>query len=166
MKRMIPLFLIIICLSGCYVKKDSAKECISDEIYPSAVPCFMIEADIPSQAVLTASCHDGCCAMFTHPDFEIFQEVFRAESLEDAFVHLTGKNQDELSVVQIRKSPQNEYRFSFTAASEDGSVGGIGTLIYDGTHGYSMTILCPLEKQSQYEDTFSGMLSSIVLNPV
>lgn len=165
MRKIAPLLLmLIISLCGCSVKESVPLECISDTLDAPSAPSFYIRADIPAQAVLSDSCKDGCCAVFSHEDYEIYQEIFPASSIDEALLRLTGRT--ELSLIQTNDFPMPEYRFRYLAAGEGGTQAFCGKLIFDGTHCYSLITRCPLEKQSEYEEVFSDILSLSTLQAV
>ena len=165
MRRIAPLLLLlIISLCGCAVKDSSPLECISDTLNSSNAPSFYIAANIPAQAVLTDSCNDGCCAIFSHEDYEIYQEIFPASNLNEALFHLTGRT--DLPLIQTNDFPMEEYRLTYLAAGEGGTQAFYGKLIFDGTHCYSLIAHCPAEKQAEYEEVFSDLLALSTLQAI
>ncbi len=167
MKRFVFILVaLIITLSGCCVKQTSAFECIADNYEEIAVPAFYIDAVMPQEAVLTHSCNDGCCAVFSHDDFEIYQEIFETESLEAACEHLTGRSLSELRAIQTKHFPVEEYRFAYQAAGEGQTLSCSGKLFYDGQFCYAISVHCPMQKEPQYHEAFSELLSLAELRSV
>lgn len=165
MKRIIIL-LIIIPLCGCSVNQKFPLECISDVYIEPEQPAFCLLTDIPSEAILTASCDDGCCAVFTHPDYEIYHEVFAAENIDEAFISLTGRDSKQLSPIFISRLPYEQYRFACTAAGESGPISCSGKLYYDGSFCYALVIRTPISKEAEYQEVFSDLISVTSLQAV
>ncbi len=166
MKRIVCITVLIISLCGCTVKEDVPLECIADTICEKVSPSFYMVSDIPPEASLSASCDDGCCVVFSHSDYEIFQEVFSAESIDDAFIYLTGQSANELTPICVNHFPLEEYRFRWIAATDGTTIACSGKLFYDGQHCYSLVVQCPLSKQSQYEELFSDFIATANLQAV
>ncbi|MBE6985535.1 MAG: hypothetical protein E7434_08035 [Ruminococcaceae bacterium] len=167
MKRFLPVvFALIIFLNGCCVKDSVTFECVADSYEEIASPAFYLQAEIPQEAVLTDSCKDGCCAVFSHDDFEIYQEIFEAESLDAAVEELTGHSKNSLSMICLQTFPQEEYRFAYHAVGEEGTLSCSGKLFYDGDFCYAVTVLCPIENEPLYHEAFSDLLSLTTLQAV
>ncbi len=162
----VPLLLFIVIFSACSVKEASTMECISDKMEPVETPAFYVLADIPQGTFLTASCKEGCCALFTHEDYEVMQEIFYAENLDAALLYLTGKTQEELKPLTVSTSPQGEYRFAWTAAGEDGTLACSGMMFSDGDCYYSLCIFCDAEAEKEHREEFDDIFAGTELLPV
>ena len=161
----LPLALIIVTLFGCSVKEPDL-ECISDHISPISQPAFYITSDIRAGTFLSSSCDDGCCALFSHEDYEIVQEVFHAEDLDAAFFHLTGQVKENLKPVKVSSYSREGYRYAWTATGEDGMLICSGALFQDGNCFYALSFLCQADQEKEYREIFSEILSSMELSPV
>ncbi len=167
MKRIVFILVaLIITLSGCCVKESCTFECVSDDLAEHIAPTFYIDAAMPQEAVLTDSCKDGCCAVFSHDDFEIYQEIFEAEDLDTACKQLTGRSSAELFAIKTQSFPMEEYRFAFHAAGEGETLSCTGKFFFDGDFCYAVSILCPMEKEPMYHEVFSELLSLTELKAV
>ena len=167
MKRFaIVLFGLIITLSGCSVKQAHSFECVADSYEEIAAPSFYIDAAMPCNAFLTDSCDDGCCAVFSHEDYEIYQQIFPAQGLDDACTYLTGRDFAALRAIQTQSFPTEEYRFAYTCACEEGTLSCSGKFFYDGQFCYAVMILCPIQKEPIYHEDFSEVLSLAELKSV
>lgn len=154
---------LILTLCGCHVKEDMTLECVCDQWEEIAAPAFYIEADIPAEAPLAASCREGCCVVFAHPDYEIIEEIFTAESEEAAFYHVAGASRDALNPIQIPSHPHPKYRFAWSAMGDTGELICSTSLTYDGTHYYAVTIRCNAQAEERYREVFSELLSGVTL---
>ena len=157
------LIVIILSLNACSVKEEFDTECINDTISCVETPSFRIEADIPQDAVLTLSHQDGCCAVFSHEDYEITQEIFPAASWDEAFLHVTGRTADALSPILAGNFPQEEYRCSWTVAGENGTELCRCTILTDGSFYYAVSIQSNAETDKNYTESFSSLLASVSL---
>ena len=157
------LLLYILSLNGCSVKEDFSAECVNDTIICISSPAFRIEADIPQEAVLTLSHQDGCCAVFSHEDYEITQEIFPAASWDEAFLHVTGRTADSLNPILAGDFPQEEYRCSWSVAGENGTELCRCTILTDGCFYYAVSIQSNAETDKNYAQSFSSLLASVSL---
>lgn len=153
------LCILILSLSACSVNTISSKERILDTIEKSEFPVMYIESDIPQGANLCLSREDGRFAVFTHRDYEIIQEIFLADSTNDAFIHISGKTSAELKPILAGNFPFEKYRCTWTTAGESGTNLWQSVLFFDGTFYYSISVQCPVEKAGTYENEFSDLLS-------
>lgn len=160
MKRLlcIAVFLCIILLPGCKVKEELAFEYILDEI--PQLPAAYLDMDLPENVLLTESADQGRFAVFSHRDYEVIQEVFPAESPEDAISYLSGREASDLLVLTPKK---DAYRFAWTTASEEGDIACSALLLSDGAYYYSILIRCPASLEKNYRKDFSHIFSSIQL---
>lgn len=165
MKRFVPFLLIlIISLSSCSVKSAPTLECVNDTILQNEIPSFYIEADYPAAAALTASCDDGCCAVFSHSDYDIYQEIFPAQSIDEALLNLAGRS--DVQALRVASFPYEEYRIAYTAAGEGGTISCLGKIYYDGEFCYALVIHCPIEKEKDYRETFADLISTATIEAV
>ena len=168
MKKMLCFcfLLFILTLSGCCVKETLSLECVTDDMSAPQLPAFYMAADIPHGAFLTDSCKDGCCALYVHEGYEIMQEVFPAESADEAFRYLTGRTSDDLHPIKTDSFPREEYRFSWTAAGENGPISCNGLLFYDGAHCYSLCVFCPYGEEKLHREDLSRIFTGTELFPL
>lgn len=146
----------IIAFSGCSVNQTEARECVTDVWQAPATPGFSLQAEVPEEAVLTGERGSG--KYYAHRDYEIITEVFPAASAAEGVSHLTGR--DSVSAVLLQDFPQEEYRFSWTAAGENGAVACACAMFFDGSYCYALQIQCPVEKEKVYREQFYEILAS------
>lgn len=164
----ISIFVLLVCiitLTACSVKQPSDCLCISDEYTITEAPAFSFSADIPDDAVALTET-DSDCILYEQGDYDILQEVFASENAEDGLKRITGKSMEELSVLCLSSFPQEEYRFSWTAAGESGDLTCCGVMLYDGSTCYSLTFQCPSSLENRYRNVFYHMMSNVRLEPV
>lgn len=161
-KMLIFLFLslltLIICFCGCNVKETYALECVSDSII--AQPACYLAMDIPENVFLTESSDMGRYAVFTHEDYEIIQEIFTAEHMDEALFYVSGRHRDDLRPIELQ---DGSMRFAWTAARETGEIACSAVLFTDGQFYYSVCVRCPAELEKQYREEFSALLSNAAL---
>ena len=167
MKKAIALFLLplILTLSACAVKQANALETIECPAAPGT-PSFYLNADFPSDAILASSSDEGRSAVFLHEDYTLIQEVFTAESLDAALLRVTGRPADELEVLRVCSFPQEEYRFAWTAAGEEGDLACSAALFSDGEYYYALSVICDAAHEKEYHSVFSDLLASAELEVV
>ena len=167
MKR-ISVFAFILCIiasTACSVKQSDDRLCISDTYTPVQAPAFTLSADIPEDAAQFSDA-DSSSVFYELGDYEIFRETFFAESAEEGLERITGKSTDTLNVIPVSDFPQEEYRFTWTAAGENDDFVCSGTMFFDGSTCYSLTIQCPASLENRYRSGFYHILSNAELQPV
>ena len=166
--KTVLIFVLLSCIitfTVCSVKQPSDRLCVSDEYTVAEAPAFSFSADIPDDAVaLTGT--DGDCVLYEQGDYEILQEVFSGKTAADGLRRITGKSMEELSVICLSAFPQEEYRFSWTAAGESGDLTCCGVMLYDGSTCYSLTFQCPAQLENRYRNVFYHVISNVRLEPV
>lgn len=160
MKRFvcIVLFVCIILISGCEVKEELSYEHISDK-FPTT-PAAYLDIPLPENVFLTESSDEGRFAVFTHQNYEVIQEVFAADTPEDAIRHISGKDATLLSVIAPKSG---EYRFAWTAATDEGELSCSALLLTDGEFFYSVLIRCPSALEKNYREEFSEIFAGTEL---
>lgn len=167
MKRWFPCFLLLILtLTGCSVNQNPEFECLSDTLEHASAPSHYLETDLPAEAVLTTVCNDGCCALFTCGECEIYQEIFSADSVDAALVSVTGRTAQELDAIRVSDFPCDEYRFAWTAAGENGLYSCSGTVFFDGEYAYCLTVHCPEGLKKEYESVLFDITQTVSLEIV
>lgn len=154
---------LILPLYGCSVNTNLTRECVADTIDIPEQPSMYIASDIPQGAALSISREDGRCAVFSHPDYEIIQEIFSAESWEDAFLHVSGRGSRQLKPLLAGNFPHEKYRCTWTAAGEKGTDLCQCVIIFDGSFYYAISVQCAADKAGSYADSFSDLLSGATL---
>lgn len=167
MKKVFVFFLLplILTFSACAVKQANALETIECPAAPST-PSFYLNADFPTDTILASSSDEGRSAVFLHDDYTVIQEVFAADSLDTALLCVTGRPADELVVLRVCSFPQEEYRFAWTAAGEDGDLACSAALFSDGEYYYALSIICDAALEKEYRTVFSDLLASAELSAV
>lgn len=168
MKKVLFVFsaVFILSLSGCAVNGSAAAECVADVPDTTALPAHMILADLPQELALTAATDDGRHAVFCCDDYEVTEEIFCADSLDDAFVCLTGRTRETLLPIRTAVFPYECYEYAWTAAGEDDAVVCCGTLLSDGAYYYALTVRCAADSMREYREVFSELLAGVELEPI
>lgn len=160
------LLLLILTLTGCSVNQNPEFECLSDTLDHHTAPSYYLATDLPSEAILTTVCDDGCCALFTCGECEIFQEIFLAETVDDALLSVTGRTAQQLGAIRVSDFPHDEYRFSWTAAGESGLYSCSGTAFFDGEYAYCLTLRCPEGLEKEYESVLFDIPQTVSFKAV
>ena len=136
MKRIscIAIACLILTLSGCAVKSAADAETVCD---PGSGP-------EPPQFCLTA--------------YEVVIET--AAGAPDAVLRqLTGRETAALDPVYLAWPQADQYQFAWTGADDEGELACCGTLLYDGTTCYTLTIRCAAELEKTYHAEFARILA-------
>ncbi len=167
MKKPIVLLCLILIVSftACAVKEDDTV-CVKDSYDIPPIPAFCLNAPLPEDTVMAAMTEDGQRIFYIHDAFTICKESVSASSADEAFQILTGRTREDLQPVAVTRFPQEEYRYSCTAAGENGTEICTGVLFFDGAHAYSLQIICDAEAEKAYRGTFSELLANATLDAV
>lgn len=165
MKKALLLLLssLIVALCGCSVKQAPTLETIVCPAEPAA-PAFYLSVDLPRETMLVSSADEGRCVVFSAEDYLVTEEIFAADSLDDALLRLTGR--EDIEVLTVSSFPQKEYRFAWTAAEDAGAQACSAALFYDGSFYYALTVQCSAEAEKEYRTVFSDLLSCAELEAV
>lgn len=154
---LLVLFLIIL-LNGCDVNKNLSVECVSDELMQ--MPSSYLVMELPKNVFLTDSAEDGRWSLFSHDDYEIIQEIFPAENMDEAIQKVSGQTLTPILLYD------GSARFSWVSGQEDGMICCSAAILSDGTYFYSLCIRCPADLEKEYHGEFSQILSSAALQRV
>ena len=160
------LSMCILPLFGCSVNTELCKQCVTDTIDNPKNPGMYIESQIPQGAALSLSRDDGRYAVFTHPDYEITQEIFASDSWDNAFRHVSGRSTEDLGKILVGSFPHEKYRCTWAVAGETGTDLCQSVIFYDGSFYYAVSIQCSEEKAQEYAQDFSDLLSCVSLQIV
>ena len=162
MKRLVSIVLsalVILSLAACSVNQNLPTECISDVIEAPALPAMYIDSEIPQGATLSLSRDDGRYALFTHPDYEITQEIFSAESWDAAFLHVSGRSAQELRPFLTDNFPCETYRCTWIVAGEQETELCQSLIFFDRDFYYAITVQCLASRAVEHAEAFSDLLS-------
>lgn len=168
MKKLSFVFLLALILTfpACAVKESPTMEYVTDVLSDDTPPAYFLTAEIPTGAMLSGASDEGRFAVFSHEDYEVLEEIFPAASAEDAFLHVAGQTAAQLRPIKLRSTPQEEYRFAWTAAGENGALACSAAVLLDGGWCYSVSIQCRAEKEKEYQKVFSALLSGVELQAI
>ena len=156
---------LILSLAGCAVKTRANAEYVTD-VWQETPECeFFLAAPISLRMLLTASTDDGLHKTYVQEtgDYEMSTDIFTAASLDDALRFLTGRDESELQPVSVERFPIDQYQYAWTAGADEGLLACSGTLFYDGTYYYALSIRCAAEKEKEYHDEFAHVIANTVL---
>ena len=72
---------------------------------------------------------------------------------------LTGREAAALDPVYLAWPQADQYQFAWTGADDEGELACCGTLLYDGTTCYTLTIRCAAELEKTYHAEFARILA-------
>ena len=141
MKRIpcIAIACLILTLSGCAVKSAADAETVCDPGSGPEPPQFCLTAELPAELQRSAEDSAEGRSVYTRADgaYEVVIET-AAGSPDAVLRQLTGRE---------------------TAADDEGELACCGTLLYDGTTCYSLTIRCAAELEKTYHAEFARILA-------
>lgn len=159
------LTLFILALPGCAVKTLADAQYVTDVWQEDPACEYALYAPIPQRLALRASTSDGLHKTYApeSDEYEISTDIFTAASVDEALQFLTGRSKDALFPICLDRFPLEQYQYAWTAAAEEGALACSGTLFFDGTHYYAVTIRCAAEAEKHYHEQFAHILSNTCL---
>lgn len=159
------VYFLILSASGCAVKGNAHSEFVEDRIEISQRPAYFLGTYVPKEMLLEAISEDRSSKVYVHKDgdYEMIIDVFSANTLDTALSKVTGREKNSLQFLSLDHYPIDEYRYAWSALSEQGEQTCCGSLFYDGTHYYALSIHCVAEKEKEYRELFSHILETASL---
>ena len=96
-------------------------------------------------------------------EYKIKTRHFFADSTESAIRQVTGRNQNEITVLEANRFGLPEYRFAWNEAGESGSYDCRAELVRDGNIWYSVETAVREGLENDYEDLSLQVFSSFGL---
>ena len=139
MKRIscIAIACLILTLSGCAVKSAADAETVCDPGSGPEPPQFCLTAELPSELQRSAE-----------------------DSAEGRSVYTRADGAYEVVIETAAGAPDAVLRqLAWTGADDEGELACCGTLLYDGTTCYTLTIRCAAELEKTYHAEFARILA-------
>ena len=99
-------------------------------------------------------------SVYTRADGAYEVVIETAAGAPDAVLRqLTGRETAALDPVYLAWPQADQYQFAWTGADDEGELACCGTLLYDGTTCYTLTIRCAAELEKTYHAEFARILA-------
>ena len=114
--------------------------------------------------MLAASTADELQKYYLGPNdsYEILEQCFAAESLNEATKTVSGFDADRIGLVETTQDDYKRYDLSWTCAGETQQVCR-GTILYDGNYYYSLTFACAEDSAQEHLTAGEEMLKTFEL---
>ena len=162
MKRIpcIAIACLILTLSGCAVKSAADAETVCDLGSGPEPPQFCLTAELPAELQRSAEDSAEGRSVYTRADGAYEVVIETAAGAPDAVLRqLTGREAAALDPVYLAWPQADQYQFAWTGADDEGELACCGTLLYDGTTCYTLTIRCAAELEKTYHAEFARILA-------
>ena len=119
-----------------------------------------LAAELPSELQRSAEDSAEGRSVYTRADgaYEVVIET-AAGSPDAVLRQLTGREAAALDPVYLAWPQADQYQFAWTGADDEGELACCGTLLYDGTTCYTLTIRCAAELEKTYHAEFARILA-------
>lgn len=161
MKKVFVLFLLTALLAGC--KTQETFETVSDQIIeePVAAPQQFV-VNLPEEAA-TPTFQDDSQELYVCEGYTICKQILESGDMEKTVKTLTGKNLQELDVIQTLHDNCDRYDFVWTSAGEEGLQVGRACILDDGNYHYALTTMAQEETAGELRQTMQDIFDSCKL---
>ena len=162
MKKLIVLCLLAALLTGC--KAQETFETVEDlPVVETTAVAKQFFVALPEDAA-TPTFQSETEEIFVSEDYTISQQILESGDLERTFQTLTGKNREDLEVIQTAQETHDRYDFVWTSAGEEGLQLGRACILDDGNYHYTLTTMTREESFDEVRETIQDIFDSCKLN--
>ena len=161
MKKVLAICLLMVLLTGCGAKEtfETVDDMIPAEV---AVSPQQFCVNLPDEAA-TPTFQDDSGEIYVCGDYTISKQILTSGDLERTVKTLTGKQTEELDIIQTVQDGCDRYDFVWTAAGEEGLQLGRACIIDDGSYHYTLSTLTREEAAGELRQTLQDMFDSCAL---
>lgn len=161
MKKLIVLCLLAALLTGC--KAQETFETVEDlPVVETTAVAKQFFVALPEDAA-TPTFQSETEEIFVCEDYTISKQILESGDLERTFQTLTGKNREDLEVIQTAQETHDRYDFVWTSAGEEGLQLGRACILDDGNYHYTLTTMTREESFDEVRETIQDMFDSCKL---
>lgn len=161
MKKLIVLCLLAALLTGC--KAQETFETVEDlPVVETTAVAQQFFVALPEDAA-TPTFQSETEEIFACEDYSISKQILESGDLERTFQTLTGKNREDLEVIQTAQETHDRYDFVWTSAGEEGLQLGRACILDDGNYHYTLTTMTREESFDEVRETIQDMFDSCKL---
>lgn len=140
MKRFLGIVLIAVLLTGC--GNEQTMETVGDvQAAPVISAVQRIQVQLPPELATPVLQGEETGALYLCDDYSVTVQTVEAGDLNRTILNATGRNKDELDILQTRKGDAKCYQWVWTANGESGIQVGRGCILDDGVYHYVLTAL-------------------------
>ena len=161
MKKLIVLCLLAALLTGC--KAQETFETVEDlPVVETTAVAKQFFVALPEDAA-TPTFQSETEEIFVCEDYTISKQILESGDLERTFQTLTGKNREDLEVIQTAQETHDRYDFVWTSAGEEGLQLGRACILDDGNYHYTLTTMTREESFDEVRETIQDIFDSCKL---
>lgn len=160
-KKVIVLCLLTALLTGC--KAQETFETVEDlPVVEATAVAQQFFVALPEEAASPTFQSDGE-ELYVCEDYTISKQILESGDLERTLQMLSGKNREDLDVIQTAQDTFDRYDFVWTSAGEEGLQLGRACILDDGNYHYTLTTLTREESFPKVRETIQDMFDSCKL---
>ena len=161
MKKVIVLCLLTALLTGC--KAQETFETVEDlPVVEATAVAQQFFVALPEEAASPTFQSDGE-ELYVCEDYTISKQILESGDLERTLQMLSGKNREDLDVIQTAQDTFDRYDFVWTSAGEEGLQLGRACILDDGNYHYVLTCMTDASKAPALQQTWQSMFDSFRL---
>ena len=161
MKKFCCLLLILLMLSGC---SAPVYETLGDVVHVGLTqgqPRRVLISFPEDASLLTASGEDR---LYLCNGYTLTLQARPSGDLADTVLALSGRNMEDLTVLESLCGDHKRYDFVWITNGEEGELLCRAAVLDDGQFHYSMTVMASTEDTADLKDTWNALFSSFCLD--
>ena len=161
MKKVIVLCLLTALLTGC--KAQETFETVEDlPVVETAAVAQQFFVALPEEAASPTFQSDGE-ELYICDAYTISKQILESGDLEGTIQMLSGKDREDMEVIQTALDTYDRYDFVWTSAGEEGLQLGRACILDDGNYHYALTTMAGEETAGQLQQTMQDLFDSCKL---
>lgn len=165
LKKLFPLICILL-LTGC-AQSDVSREVVSDQM-PEVIETwntgsYEVIFGVPDQAVMTYADERETCYLLNDGELEVYGLKFLSSDKNAAVRYLSGFDTARLQVLETTRFSLPEYRFCWTAQSEEGNRLYSADVVIDDIYSYAIVCSTAEDAGNKYMEQVKNVFSSFGL---
>lgn len=150
-------------LGGC--GSQETFETVSDvQDAPVAAQAAKIQVQLPPEAAAPAVQSDAG-RLYLCGDYEIALQTMESGDLDATVRSLCGYGREDVTVLETEQEGIRRYSFVWATLGEQGQQVGRAAILDDGTHHYTLSVLCNADTAGEHSLAWQEMFSSFRIAP-
>lgn len=162
MKKLWIVLPVVLLLCGCDAKQTF--ETLTDSLLQPSVEPQSVELALPQEAATQVMGSDTEGEIYLCDGYTLTVQTFSSGDLDGTLRELTGRDQDQLTVLKTQQVNAKCYETVWSAAGETGDQIGRLKVLDDGNYHYAVTVMADADLAGQLSDAWQTMFASFSLH--
>ena len=161
-KLWIVLVLVMLFLCGC--SAEETFETLSDIwAQPAMATLREVELTLPKDAAVQTLQSDAAGKLYLCDGYILTVQNLPAGDLSRTLVQLTGRTQEQLTLMQTKRDALDCYETVWCAAGEGGDQMGRALILDDGNYHYAVCVMADAAVAGELTPTWQQLMNSVSL---